>query len=464
MTVLRSAAVSAVAGGTRSERRRNRALALALSTGLAARAIAALAPLLLVPVMYNVLGPTLFGVWATATSLASILVFADLGLGASLLTRLSALYGSDDLPSGRSLVTNTYLGVSLASSVGLALTAVVIFGLDPGAAIASETADEANAILATVLGLFFVSLPISMIMRVQTAMQQAWRSSLWTAGGALAGVAAAWLCARSGASAIWVVAAAAIAPVLVMLANNLTFFASGGGVVRPAWRLLSGRRLRGLLGLGGAFALMSVFSNTALNVDNVVVSALSDAAVVAEYAPAARLFSSVSLVITIVGMPLWAAHGDALARQDFTWVVRATRLAVLGLGSIALLGGLVLTLLRSEVMSVWLRSPQDPSLWLFLGLTAWGTLLAVTSPLMLVQNAAAVVRWQLLAWGSYLVVSVTLKALAISRAGVLWIPWAGVAAMLLTLVPLTFLGYRKALSAARRSDHLVARPAAEIAK
>ena len=74
--------------------------------------------------------------------------------------------------------------------------------------------------------------------------------------------------------------------------------------------------------------------------------------------------------------------------------------------------------------------------------------LAVASPWFMVQNAAGVVRPQLVAWAAYLVLAVPLKWWGAGALGMAAVPWLGAAVALVTVFPAALLGYRQVLARA----------------
>ncbi len=74
-------------------------------------------PLVSIPVTLKYLGPEIYSLCATVSSLFGMLIFADPGLGNGLIARLGQAYTTGNLPKCRRLIsTVTFLLVGVAGS------------------------------------------------------------------------------------------------------------------------------------------------------------------------------------------------------------------------------------------------------------------------------------------------------------------------------------------------------------
>ena len=94
---------------------RTRLLVRGVISSFASRGLAALVPLAMIPLMLTALGTTVYGAWMAIVSITSMLVWADLGLGNGLMTRLSRHLAHDDHRFARRDILATYAIVSLVA-------------------------------------------------------------------------------------------------------------------------------------------------------------------------------------------------------------------------------------------------------------------------------------------------------------------------------------------------------------
>src|SRR5438093_4928224 len=109
--------------------KRERRLGLAMGTSLLVRPLAALVPVVVVPVFLRYLGTERYGVFEIVSSLAAWVGLTSFGLGFGLNNRLMDCYVSGDQPRARSYVSSAVfpmLGVLLLGSTTVVAAIVVI--------------------------------------------------------------------------------------------------------------------------------------------------------------------------------------------------------------------------------------------------------------------------------------------------------------------------------------------------
>ncbi|WP_147294379.1 lipopolysaccharide biosynthesis protein [Arthrobacter sp. RT-1] len=429
---------------------RTRALILGIATGLGSRVLTLAAPLLTIPATLRYLGPDVFGFWMVITSITSMAMFADLGLGNGLLTKLAPSVAAGDDRRVKSLVSAAYF--SLGS---IALLLIVgcwtIFPFVPWAYFfgVSQNVDTQALESVAVFGFsaFALTIPLSLIQRIQYAFQEAWKSNMWQVGGALITVVAIYASVGLDLGPVAVIAAAVFSNPLVLLMNNLHYFWRKPKAA-PSYRAVSSETIKVLLRMGFSFFMLSVIVSISQNADNVIVARVADLETVSQFAISVKLFSLLGLAVTLVALPLWPANGEALARGDVSWVRRISRIMTLSSGAGVAVLGLTLLLLRDVIAELWLGEGQSISLELAAVLVAWSVLTACTAPLFSVQNSVGIVRYQLMGWLLFALVSVPVKILMYGWFGLSGVIMGGFFCYLTFVLPSAYAGYRAALKSA----------------
>lgn len=433
-----------------NSRTRTKALLLGVFTGLGSRVLVLAAPLLTIPVTLEHLGSGLFGFWMVATSFTSMAMFADLGLGNGLLTRLSACGTHHDQGRARALISTAYVtlgGLALVFSLLIWLGVPYIDWAD-----AMDVGDEVEpAAMRTVATLCFlafaVTIPLSLIQRVQYAYQSAWKSNVWQVAGAITTVVGVYVAAELEAGYALIIAVAVFSSPVMLLVNNVHHY-SRRRDIRPSIRAVSSGDARSLIRIGFGFFLLSILTSISLNVDNWIVAEVAGLTAVSGYAVAAKLFSLLALAITLVALPLWPANGEALARGETRWVRRTTqRIMLLSVSTVAL-AGIVLVMARDLIARVWLGEGHTIAVSLAVSLAIWAVLIAFASPYFTVQNSVGLLRYQFIGWSLFAVASIPLKFYLYPFFGLAGVPLAGSTAYLLFLIPAALLGYRASVQGA----------------
>ncbi|MDR6904804.1 O-antigen/teichoic acid export membrane protein [Agromyces sp. 3263] len=433
--------------------RRSRGLSLGILTGVGSRALVLLAPILTIPVTLGYLGTELFGFWMVVSSISGLAAFADFGLGNGLLTKLPPLIAAGDGVHARAVTSTAYAVLSCVAGLAFALGWVAAYTVDWGGLFRSSVPEEMLSLTTGLcLSAFAVSLPLSLVQRVQYAYQQAWVSNLWQVAGAITTIAGVYIAVGVGADPLLVIAIGVLVNPAAMLLNSVWYYWAHPDR-RPAVARASRSEVGGLVRLGGAFFAISVVTSLALNADALIVALRTDLEAVSTFAVVARLFSVLGLLITFTALPLWPANGDALARGDTQWVRRTTRLMSLIVSIAVGLGGFALVMLSDWIMGIWLGGALVVPPALSIGFVIWSVLLAIASPMFSVQNSVGVLRYQLIAWPIYLALSVPLKLLTVPVLGLPGIPLVSTVCYALLLLPAAALGYRAAIVRASRTPH-----------
>ena len=430
---------------------RSRRLLKGVSTALLARGVAALVPLLLVPVTLAHLGVETYGAWMAILAVTGLVAFADLGLGSGLMTKLAACYAEGDEDSARRYVSTAY-AVTGSFALMLLVALVMAAPLIPWASLLDVNSQDVERDVPTLalvcIGLFIVNVPLSLVTRVQYAVQRVGEANLWTAGGSMVSLAGAAAAVAADSGPVLVIAAVAVGPPLTSLGASIWVYGKQLPELLPRPRAVDRVTARVLVRLGSQFVVLTAIMSAANSADSLIIAKVLGVAELTTFAVPARLVGQLGLVVSLINVPLWAANGEAMARGDVAWVVRSTRrMTIISAAAIAI-PGTVLVVAGDGLLRLWLGTDLGASPLLLAGLAVWWLLLASLSPSYMVQNSIGLVRYQLIGWLAYLVISVPAKVVMTSSFGLDVIPWVGAAVYAATALPAALLGSRVALSRA----------------
>ncbi len=344
-----------------------------------------------------------FGLWATAVSITTIAVVADLGIGSGLLTRLSAAHGRNDRLSVRRYFSSALAISGLIAAVMFAVTAISFWVLGTSPIVAA-------ALLTFIFGipgaLFFQFLfavqrvPLANVLQIISAAL-----SVSFAVGSIALRLPPW----------FVTLAYAAPPILVTYAGAAIHFIRNPNY-RPALELVNIPLGRDLLRLGSQFFILSILTATGMNLDNVIVASQIGPDAVAAYSIPMRLGSLLTLIIVAITMPMWGANGEAIAKQEYDWVRKsAARISIISATTVAIAGTL-LFLASDWIIHLWVGRSFENQRLVILGFVALSIATAITSPYNMVLNALGKVRVQIYAWGLFVVVTVLVKLAIVGAA------------------------------------------------
>ncbi len=457
---------------------RSRKLVTGILASFGAMGAGSVAAIIVAPVMFHHLGAELFGLWVAVTALTSVALFADLGMGNSLLTRLSTLRpgpsgqsGPSGLPgppgagdpekSGGSyepdaarMIAVAYLSVAGIAALLLATVVTISVVMPVGTLFGvtdAQTAAKVPGVLMLCFGALAVNLPLSLITKIQVAVQDTAYGAAWAAATATWTVTAVGGAAAAGMPPLALIALAASSAPIGHLVNSLHYFTRVRPDLRPRPWILAPDLAGGLVRLSVRYLALSVLTSTAASIDGYLVARWLGPIAAAHYGVAVRMLVLLNLLVTVVSTPLWPANAQALAAGDLQWVRRTTRrMCMLSAGLVGAAAA-VLVAASSPLLAAWIRSPDFHGLpaGLVALLATWPVLLATTAPMFMVQNSAGRLGPQFAGWGAYLLLSLPSKAMLVPHLGLAGIPLVNAVAFVVTVLPACVSGYRSVVTGHR---------------
>jgi len=318
---------------------------------LGTRFLQAVLSLVTVPLALHHFGQERYGLWLTLSSLLSVLVFVDQGMGFGLVQVVARARGVDDRRavaeySTAAVVTMAGIGL-LVMAATLGVFPIVHWGEVFNVSSAQAVREAGVSTLVLAAG-FAVAAVGGVGPRIHQGFQEGFVANAWQLVGSVIAFGSVLVIVRTDASLSWLVAAMVLGPGVGAFAGTLALFGHIRPWLRPSVTLLSAKRFRELVGVSGSFLVTQLSMAAAFAVDNFLVARVLGAAAVPDYAVPARLFYFAQTLVVLVPQALWPAYGEAIAGGDREWAVRAFRratvLTIAAAVSVALmlaLGGLI---------------------------------------------------------------------------------------------------------------------------
>ena len=439
----------------RSRERHRRALLTGISA-LLAKVIAVSTSLVTIPLTLHYLGTERFGLWMTISSVVAILGFADFGIGNGVLNAVADAHGKDDIEEIRRSVSSAF---ALLSLVGVALLAAfaTVYGLVDWGHFFNVTSQlarrEAGPATAVFILCFALNIPADVVQRLQLGLQEGFISKLWQLAGSLGGLVGVVVVIRLRLGLPWLIAALAGTPLLVTIANNVAFFGWMRPDLRPGFRLMSRAVMHRIARLGLLFFVLQVAVAVAYSSDNFVVAKLLGPDAVTRYSVTAKMFSIISLGLSMFLGPLWPAYGEAASRGDLAWIKRTLIRSTAAASILAALAAIPLVVFGPAVLKFWVHQAISPSLLLLLGLGLWSVMDAAGQSVAAFLNGVSAILSQTIIATIFAVGCLTLKIYFVHKLGIAGVPWATLLSYAcISAIPLSILVPR-VLASLRKDPH-----------
>jgi O-antigen/teichoic acid export membrane protein len=421
---------------------RHRRVAFSALASAVAKTVSIAAALASVPLTLHYLGPERYGMWMAMSSLIAMLSFADLGMGNGLLNAVAHANGNNDRAS-IGMVVSSALFVLTTISLLLAAVATILYPVIPWhrlfnvhSAVAMQEAGPAVAVLLTC---FLLAIPLGVVQKTQTGLQQGFATGLWQCAASLLGLGCVLLAIHLQYGLPWLVAALVGAPLAAGVSNAVIFFGIQARDIAPRAVLISRRAMTGIARTGILFLVLQIVGAIAFSADNIIIVQMLGPSSVAQYAVPAQIFNLVTTVVSMGLSPLWPAYGTALAQGDYAWVRRTLVCSILISVAVATLGSTVLVVFGGAILNVWVGRTIEAPLPLMLGLGMWKIIEAGGIATTMFLNGANNVRLQAGLATLMAFAAILLKIWFVSWIGIAGAIWATILAYLIFVaLPLSF--------------------------
>lgn len=312
----------------------------------------------LVPMYLHYLGRGLYGNWLAIASVLTYFALFDIGLGNGMRNRFAEAKAKGEHELARIYVSTTYASMALIMlAIGLLFLACYpflpwanIFQAPP------EQADEITQVVLIVFVAFFFKFFLQLISKIFMADQRSSFNNLFNFLSNFLVLCGVFILTQTTEQSILGVSIVfSLAPIIVLTAASLFFFARDYKAYRPSLKYVQFDRFGELMGLGGRFFIIQVAAIILFQTDQLMVLHFLGRDSVAPYANAYKYFNMIAVFFGMITTPLWSAITEAYTNGDTPWIKRTINKAM-KIWVAALFGVGFLLLISSYFYPVWLRT------------------------------------------------------------------------------------------------------------
>ena len=415
---------------------RSRNIALTAMSAMLAKVIAMIVPLVTVRLTLSYMGEEIYGLWSTVTTFFTMFTFADLGLGSGLQTELSKASALDDKSVSKKLVSSTYVMLTAVSAVLILVFLIVYPFVNWAKVINAETERTVAIVGSVVLAIVipkFLNIPLALIQRTQTAMQEGYRTNLWQCAGnflSLVFVVAVYYLDLGVLTMIWM---SSLITVIVAFVNMVVYFKFQRPELTPGFSMFDKAICKQMLSTGVRFFILSIFTSLSLSIDNYIVAHTCSLTDVTPYSVMYKIVHLISVITVMFSTPLWAANGEAMQRGEYGWVKKATNKIMLVSLAFSAAASAALFVVIKPALYIITDGVVTADYNLLLAMCLMQIAVSVTSPFFMTLNAARIIEFQIVTYFIYALISLPLKFVFGNMYGMVAITWVGVISYVILL-------------------------------
>lgn len=319
------------------------------------RGISIVVSFMLVPLTIGYVSPELYGVWLTLSSIMTWLSFLDIGFTQGLKNKLTEAIAHNDWERGKSLVSTTYIMVSLIFIPLCIILELTVPHIEWTRLLNVDTIYEVEIkrVMYAMIAFFSLQMIVNVIVSIISAFQKVALSNSFTViGNALSLIIIYILTKTTQGSLLALAFSISAMPIIVTIIASIILFNNKYKKLSPDIKYFNKNYVKELFSLGYKFFIINIQVVILYQSTNVLISNLSSPLDVTVYNIAYKYLNLSMMLFTIITAPLWPAYTDAYVRGDFEWMknVRKKMNRVLLL---SILGCIVMIFISNPIYRIW---------------------------------------------------------------------------------------------------------------
>lgn len=382
-------------------------------------------PVLVLPILALApLGMSRVGILLTTLSLLGIVAMADLGASASVITRVARYAAAGDERLSHRAQAEALL---LAAAMGCitAVAGMIIALGDVGHFVFPRSSSELQQEATLAIAIFVIAnglhMPLAVAYRIRHALHEGHFANSWQALAALINFAAGVACLYTG-HGVPALVAALMAGSLGLGVMHAAIQLRRDAGVRRALASTSPRQVVEFVRYSGPYFGTQIIFAVAYSLDATVVAMLLGAESAARYALADRIFSTITILISVRTLRIWALFSSFMGQDKRLRAVQLLRVEFVKLSLIATAMAAGLSLSFPILSSRFGLRVGDVTVVTLLGMALWRVIESAGGAVAAFMYSVDAARFVVITGTATAILALTLKILLCQRFGISAIP------------------------------------------
>ncbi|HMX39045.1 MAG TPA: hypothetical protein PKD78_01915, partial [Saprospiraceae bacterium] len=285
--------------------------------------------LIAIPLTYAYLGTAEFGALSTIVSAVSFLGFADLGTGFGLQSLLPRFIQTKDFPRIKQYVGSTFV-FQILISISLFLITLAAVVYSPLLKLINLEVVNPNIrySFVTFCFCFCLSIPFSIVQRVQNALQEGHISQIWSGVGSISSLILLLIFVRLRLPLPWIIFALYGMQMSIVIVNYLFEFYHRRVEFKPHMKSASLQTGWSVARVGGLYIIIQLASIVLSSSSNLLLAHQSGMVAVANFAVIMRFVMMIAGPLSMVFPSLLPSINDALLNGEYLWIKNILRKSI----------------------------------------------------------------------------------------------------------------------------------------
>jgi O-antigen/teichoic acid export membrane protein len=277
-----------------------------------------------VPLMIDILNPTVYGLWLSITSIVSLIGFFDIGLGNGLRNKLADAIGKNDTTNAKKYISTTYISMSLIVCLIIAILLLVFNTINWSYILnaPSSMRGELTILIKWIISLFCIQFILKLITSIMQAFQMPAFSSFVIMLGQLFSFFVIYVLIKFNVNATLIDLGIiiSISPVLILLISTIILYNGKLKEYKPSILFFDFKCAKEMLSLGGKFFFIQLTSIIIFQANNLIIAQTSNPQNVTVFNIVYKYLGVILMCFTIIATPYWSATTEAFAKNDIKWI------------------------------------------------------------------------------------------------------------------------------------------------
>lgn len=318
---------------------------------------------IMVPLVMNYIGVSVYGIWLTLWGLIEWCNVFDIGLGHGLRNKYAEAKAVGDIDSAKKYVSTTFFILLLIGSVLFILFFISAKFLN-WASILNAPSDLETDLQTLILfiGIFFCTkFVVNIVNILLTADQNPGVCSIITLlSNVLVLIGVFLLTKYTSPSILSLGICVTCFQLLPILIAFIFLFAGRYKVFIPRFSEFSSLHIKSIFSLGSQFFVIQITAMLLFAFNNIIISHTSGNAEVTEFNIAYKYMNILYIIFLTLITPLWSASTEAYSKKDMLWINK-TFSKMKKIWLLMVMAGCLMVILSPFVYKLWIKDKIEPN-------------------------------------------------------------------------------------------------------